>query len=159
MINRGWLEILGNRVPSIHRGEDLNLMDLFFAEVGIRGYMDNWQDGICALLVTLQQDVLVYQDPLAIANLQRYLRDPDVPTDWQVRGANLLTLSGMPLRLSLPGDAPRDYIVVINTVGSERFIPDPMLMIFSVFPEDEEVSGRWQARLAGNSYDHPLLPY
>ncbi len=82
-----------------------------------------------------------------------------MPTDWQVRGANLLTLSGMPLQLSLPGDVPRNYIVAINTVGSERFIPDPMLMIFSVFPEDEEVSGRWQERLAGNRYEHPLLPY
>ena len=159
MINRGWVEILGKRVSSFHHETDFNLMDIFFAEDGLRRYMDNWQDGICALLVTMQQDVLIYQDRAAIANLQRYLKDPDLPADWQVRGANLLTLSGMYLRLSLPGDEPRNYIIVINTVGSERFIPDPMLMIFSVFPQDEEVAGRWQTRLAGNSYEHPLLPY
>jgi len=159
MINRGWVEVLGARVPSIHQETDFNLMDIFLAEDGIRHYMDNWQDGVCALLMTLQQDVLMYQDPSAIASLQRYLKDPALPADWQVRGANLLTLSGMHLRLSLPGDEPRNYIVVINTVGSERFIPDPMLMIFSVFPQDEEVAGRWQARLADNSYEHPLLPY
>ncbi len=159
MINRGWVEILGRRMSENDLQAGFNLMDVFFAEQGLRRYMENWQDAICALLVTLQQDVLVYQDPLTIANLQRYLRDPELPTDWQVRGANLLTLSGMHLQLSLPGDEPRNFIVVINTVGSERFIPDPMLMIFSVFPEDDEVAVQWQARLAGNSYEHPLLPY
>ena len=159
MINRGWVEILGNRIPSIHKLAAFNLMDVFFAGDGLRRYMENWQDGICALLVTLQQDVLIYQDPAAIANLQRYLKDPDLPADWQVRGANLLTLSGMHIQLSLPEDEPRKFIMVINTVGSERFIPDPMLMIFSVFPEDVQVAGQWQARLEGNSYAHPLLPY
>ena len=159
MINRGWMEILGSRIPSIHRQSRLNLMDVFFAEDGLRLYMENWEDGICALLVTLQQDVLMYQDPLAIANLQRYLKDPGLPADWQLRGANLLTLSGMYIRLSLPGDESRNYVVVFNTVGSERFIPDPMLMIFSVFPQDEEVVERWQGRMSGKDYEHPLLPY
>lgn len=159
MVNRGWVEILGNRVSSFQHATGFNLMDIFFAKEGLRRYMDNWQDGICALLVTMQQDVFIYQDPMAIANLQRYLKDPDLPADWQVRGANLLTLSGMYLRLSLPGDEPRNFIVVINTVGSERFIPDPMLMIFSVFPQDDEVADAWQARLRGNTYEHTLLPY
>lgn len=159
MINRGWVEILGRRGSSLHHDPNFNLMDIFFAKDGLRRYMENWQDGICALLVTMQQDVLIYQDPAAIANLQRYLKDPDLPADWQVRGANLLTLSGMYLRLVLPGDEPRNYIVVINTVGSERFIPDPMLMIFSVFPQDDEVADAWQARLTGNTYEHALLPY
>ena len=126
MINRGWVEILGKRNASMRGAMEFNLMDVFFAEDGLRRYMDNWQDAICAMLVTLQQDVLIYQDPLTIVNLQRYLKDPDLPADWQVRGANLLTLSGMHLQLSLPEDIPRNYIVVINTVGSERFIPDPM---------------------------------
>lgn len=159
MINRGWVEILGKRMAPAGATGEFNLMDVFFAEDGIRQYMDNWQDNICALLVTIQQDVLVYQDPTAIANLQRYLKDPGLPLDWQVRGANLLTLSGMFLQLSLPGDETRNYIVVINTVGSERFIPDPMLMIFSVFPQDDEVADAWQARLAGKTFEHPLLHY
>ncbi len=159
MINRGWVEILGRRIAAMDDPGGFNLMDVFFAEDGIRQYMENWQDSICALLVTIQQDVLVYQDPTAIANLQRYLKDPGLPADWQVRGANLLTLSGMYLRLSLPGDETRNYIVVINTVGSERFIPDPMLMIFSVFPQDDEVAEAWRARLEGKTGDHPLLHY
>ena len=157
MLNRGWLEIIGNRVPSIHLQDHFNVMDIFLAKDGLKPYMEDWEDGVCAMLVALQQEVLMFQDRQSITTLQRYLADGSIPRDWQVRGANRLTLSGMYSRISLPGDKPRNYLHVFNTVGSVRFVPDPVLMIYSIFPEDEEVGDRWRERLQGDNYAHPLL--
>lgn len=160
MLNRGWLEIMGKLIPSVHQQPNFNLMDIFLAEDGLKPYMEDWEDTVCALLVTLQQEVLMFQDRASITTLQRYLADSSIPRDWQARGANRLTLSGMYNRITLPGDdAPRTYLHVFNTVGSLRFVPDPVLMIYSIFPSDQEIADLWQSRLKGDSYDHPLLQY
>ena len=159
MLNRGWIEIIGKRVPSVHQQAHFNVMDIFLAKDGLKSYMEDWEDVVCAMLVALQQEVLMYQDRLSITTLQRYLADSSIPQDWQVRGANRLTLSGMYNRISLPGDKPRNYLHVFNTVGSVRVVPDPVLMIYSIFPDDEEVADKWGERLQGNNYEHPLLGY
>lgn len=159
MLNRGWLEIIGQRVPSVHRQGQFNVMDIFLAEDGLKPYMENWEDAVCAMLVTLQQEVLMFQDGQSITTLRRYLADSSIPRDWQIRGANLLTLSGMYSRISLPDDRPRTYLQVLNTVGSVRVVPDPILMIYSIFPDSEELTETWHDRLRGNSYEHPLLNY
>jgi hypothetical protein len=134
-------------------------MDIFLAKDGLKSYMEDWEDAVCAMLVALQQEVLMYQDRLSITTLQRYLADSSIPQDWQVRGANRLTLSGMYNRIFLPGDKPRNYLHVFNTVGSVRVVSDPVLMIYSIFPDEEEVADKWRERLQGNNYEHPLLGY
>lgn len=159
MVNRGWVEVIGKRVPSISGKAEFNVMDIFMAEDGLKPYMENWQDVICATLVSLQQEVLMFQDRQCIATLQRILKHDAIPLDWQLRGANRLTLSGMYSRIFLPDDEPRDYLHVLNTVGSSRVVPDPVLMIYSIFPEEEAVVQRWYERLQGSTYDDPLLPY
>jgi hypothetical protein len=40
-----------------------------------------------------------------------------------------------------------------------RFVPDPVLMIYSIFPSDQEIADLWRSRLKGDSYEHPLLQY
>ncbi|TDG11811.1 XRE family transcriptional regulator [Seongchinamella unica] len=157
MLNRAWVEVIGKQVPSIHRQTHFNVMDMFLAPDGLKLYMENWQDVICALLVTLQQEVLMFQDADSITTLQRYLADPSVPSDWQIRGANRMSMSGMYSRINLPGDRPRDYLHVLNIVGSLRVVPDPVLMIYSIFTEDEEQAEAWRQRLIGSTYQHPLL--
>ena len=159
MVNRGWLEIIGKRVPSLQGKVHFNVMDIFMAEDGLKQYMENWEDTICATLVSLQQEVLLFQDRQSILTLQRLLKNDAIPRDWQVRGANLLTLSGMYSRIFLPDDKPRNYLHVLNTVGSSRVVPDPVLMIYSIFPEEEALVERWRERLQGKCYEHPLLPY
>jgi transcriptional regulator with XRE-family HTH domain len=159
MVNRGWVEIIGRQVPSVQRQRQFNVLDIFLAEDGLKRYMADWQDLVCAMLVALQQEVLMMQDSKSITTLQRYLADKSIPRDWQVRGASRLTLSGMYSQLALPGDEPRNYLHVINTVGSVRLVPDPVLMIYSVFPEEDEVACRWRDRLQDGGNDHPLLPY
>ena len=94
MVNRGWLEIIGKRVPSLQGKVQFNIMDIFMAEDGLKQYMENWQDTICATLVSLQQEVLMFQDRQSITTLQRFLKNDTIPRDWQVRGASRLTLQG-----------------------------------------------------------------
>jgi len=82
----------------------------------------------------------MFQDRQSITTLQRYLADRSIPKNWQIRGANRLTLSGIYSHISLPGDTPRDYLQVFNTEGSLRVVPEPVLMIHSIFTEDEELA-------------------
>jgi hypothetical protein len=101
----------------------------------------------------------MFEDRKSITTLQRILEDKSIPPDWQIRGANKLTLSGMYNRLTLPGDTTRTYMHVFNTVGSTRVEPDPALMIYSLFPQDEEVGQVWQQWVDKGRATHPLLPY
>jgi len=159
MVNRAWIEIIGKRVPSVLAQEHFNIMDIFLAKDGLKPFMENWEDSVCAMLVALQQEVLMFEDRLSINTLQRYLADRSIPRDWKVRGANRLTISGMNIRMSLPDDKPRNYLHVFNTVGSARVVPDPVLMIYSIFADDEAVRDNWSHRLRGNRYVHSLLGY
>jgi hypothetical protein len=54
MVNRGWVEILGKQVPSIGQQSECNVLDIYFAEDGLKPYIEDWEETICALLVTLQ---------------------------------------------------------------------------------------------------------
>jgi transcriptional regulator with XRE-family HTH domain len=159
MVNRGWIEILGKRVPSLQQKSSFNLLDIYFSEDGLKPFIEDWEDTVCALLVALQQEVIMFEDRAAINTLQHVLADNSIPVDWRTRGANRMTLSGMYNRLCLPGEKPRTYLHVFNTVGSMRFEPDPALMIYSIFPRDEETTMAWHGRLQANIYQHPLLMY
>lgn len=53
----------------------------------------------------------------------------------------------------------RLYIARAQGGVSVRVVPDPVLMIYSIFPDDEQVADKWRERLQGNSYEHPLLGY
>ncbi len=159
MVSRGWMAIMGPQVPSVHARPRFNLADVFFVPDGLRPHMENWEDAVCALLVALQQEVLMFQDRDTVAALRHYLADESVPADWKVRGANLLTMSGMRIRIRLPGDEVRTYLQVFNTVGSVRFVPDPVLMIYSIFPCDQVVADHWHALVGKATPTHPLLRY
>jgi transcriptional regulator with XRE-family HTH domain len=160
MMNRAWMEILGQRVPSIHKQPEFNILDLLFAEDGLKPYMDDWEEITSALLVSIQQEVLMFQDIESVSTLQRFLCDKSLPADWKIRGANRLTLSGMYTRISLPDHEPQVYLQVFNTVGATRVMPEPALMIYSIYPEDQKTAELWGKRLAKKKkYKHPLLKY
>ncbi len=159
MVNKGWLEVIGNRVPSLSDVPHFNLLDMIISEDGLRPYMDDWEESVCTLLVFLQQEVLLYQDRSSIETLQRYLKDNRVPSDWKVRGANRLTTAGLYTRISIPGTEPNLYMQVFNTVGLSRFMPEPALMIYSIYPMDWSVGEEWRERMQGKDYSHPLLKY
>jgi transcriptional regulator with XRE-family HTH domain len=159
MVNKGWLAIIAAQVPSILDKAQFNLADIILAEDGFRRYMDDWEDTAAALLVSLQQEVLMFEDAKSIATLQHYLANSAIPADWKIRGANRLTLSGMRSRITLPDDQPRDYMHVFNTVGSVRLVPDPALMIYSIIPMDDDVTEHWYRRLRKGGFSHPLLAY
>ena len=160
MMNRAWMAILGQQVPSIHQSDEFNILDLLFAEDGLKPYMDDWEEIISAMLVSLQQEVLMFQDRESITALQLYLSSKSLPTNWKSRGASRLTTSGMYTRITLPSYETQTYLTVVNTVGATRAMPEPALMILSVYPEDQNTAKRWRQWVSSKkSYQHALLKY
>ncbi len=159
MMNKAWAEIIGNRIPSIQQRADFNLLDIYLAEDGLRLYMDKWQDMVCALLVALQQEVLLFQEESSKATLNKYSKHKLTPVDWQQRGASKLKSSGMYSQIKLPNSEPQTFLNVLTSVGGMRFIPEPMLMVFSIFPKDASLLDTWRKRMEGKSYQHALLKY
>lgn len=158
-VNKAWLEIIGSRIPDMTSGSSFNVIDLVISKEGLRPYIQDWESIVCALLVFLQQEVLTFQDRSSIETLQHYLRDSDIPTDWRSRGANRLTTSGMYTRIRFPGEEPQVFMHVINTVGLSRFLPEPALMTYSIYPQNWSVGELWQERIDNNQYEHPCLKY
>lgn len=160
MMNRAWMAILGQQVQSIHQHDEFNILDLLFADDGLKPYMDDWEEIISALLVTLQQEVLIFQDQESITALQLYLSSKALPVDWKSRGARRLTTSGMYTRITLPSYDTQTYLTVFNTVGASRAMPEPALMILTVYPEDQNTAKRWQKWVSSKkNYRHSLLKY
>lgn len=159
MLNKAWLEVIGNRVPSLANASRFNLLDMIMSDDGLSLFMEDWEDNICTLLVFLQQEVLLYQDRSSIETLQRYLNDSRIPRDWKARGAHRLTTAGLYTRITIPGSDPSLYMQVFNTVGLSRFMPEPVLMIYNIYPVDWSVTEQWRQRMEGKSYSHPLLKY
>ena len=150
MINRAWLELVCQYAPATAETDSFNLIDFIFAEQGFRPYLQDWEDTICALIMTLQQDVLMYQDPAAVSLLQRILAEPEVPDDWRQRGANQMNITGFMTRTHLPGQKPERQMHVVHTVGATSFVSEPKLMIYTIYPTNPDRASVWESQIAAS---------
>ncbi len=159
MINRAWLEVICQYAPATAATDSFNLIDLIFAKEGFRPYLEDWEEAVCALIMTLQQDVLMYQDPAAIGLLHRVLAEPEVPADWRQRGSNQMNITGFMTRTHLPGQASEKQMHVVHTVGATSFVSEPKLMIYTIYPANPDRISVWEEQVSSCEKTHPLLFY
>lgn len=159
MVNRALVEIIGGRAEQVRTDPGFNILELFTGDLGLKPYIRNWEDTICALLVTLQQEVLMFQQETAASLLQRLLRDKDIPADWRQRGSRHMNVSGLQTTTCFPGEQPQQHLHVVHTVGATSFVSEPRLMIYTIYPRDMSLGEEWAERIRGKEIRHPLLPY
>ncbi|WP_090366556.1 helix-turn-helix domain-containing protein [Ferrimonas sediminum] len=159
MINRAWLELICSFAPQTAQTADFNLVDLVFTDKGFKPYLIGWEDTVCALILTLQQDVLMYQDSCASKLLQRILAEGSVPKDWRQRGSKQMNVTGFVTTIELPGQPREQQMHVFHTVGATSFISEPKLMIYTIYPKNPKSDPLWHKRVASCTKKHPLLPY
>ncbi|WP_417347191.1 helix-turn-helix domain-containing protein [Ferrimonas sp.] len=159
MINRGMLTLIKRFTPITAAKDSFNMVDLIFTEQGFKPFLIGWEDTICALLMTLQQDILMYQDPWASQLLQRVLQEKSVPKDWRKRGSKQMNVTGFVTTTEFPGRGVEQWMHVFHTVGATSFVSEPKLMIHAIFPKEHCCDPKWEELVSRCDADHPLLPY
>ncbi|WP_169308382.1 helix-turn-helix domain-containing protein [Ferrimonas aestuarii] len=159
MINRAFVAMVHHYAPLVADAESFNMIDLIFTDRGFKPFLIGWEDTICALVLTLQQDVLMYQDPCSIKLLQRILKEPSLPKDWRKRGSKQMNVTGFVTTTQFPGKEIEQQMHVVHTVGATSFVSEPKLMIYTIYPKDFSAGRRWQAYLDQFDGNHHLLPY
>ncbi|WP_461535803.1 helix-turn-helix domain-containing protein [Spongorhabdus nitratireducens] len=159
MINKAWLELILQFVPAAAESDGFNLIDLIFNDQSFKSYLMDWEDTVCSLLLTLQQEVLMYQEPLTIKLLQRALSEKEVPADWKQRGSQQMNITGYMSTMCLPGHEPERHMHVFHTVGATSFVSEPKLMLHTIYPVNQDRIPQWEHMVKESDKTHPLLFY
>ena len=152
MVNRGWVGL--NRQRPQSDSSRLNAYHLYFSDRGLRQQVLDWEDLACALLVNLQQEVLLTEHAQAQEILNELLRYPGIPEDWRQRGARVPYSNSFKVRLQLPDGDQQTFIAINNTLGATPYVASPRLILSALHPLQRD---RWLARSELAGLSHPLL--
>ena len=131
-----------------------NAYELMISDQGLRPHLQHWEDVASALLMTLQQEILLTDDAATQAILDNLLKLPQLPKDWRQIGAKVPPNHSFTLQLLHPQDGHQTYVVTNNTIGATPFVCEPRRILTCLNPV-EGVPAVDRARF--NSLSHPLL--
>lgn len=154
MVNRGWLHL---NLAHVHLfGEDLpsNSYHMYFSNLALRKQLLDWEDLACALLVNLQQEALLTEDPRAQGVLDELMQYKGVPEDWAQRGARMPYSHSFKIRLQRDTGGADTFIAVNNTVGATPYVAQPRLLLSALHPLAPE---QWPSKQELSELEHPLL--
>lgn len=114
--------------------ETNNILELLFDPNGFRPFVENWEEVALVLLHRIQRESMMHQDRKSDL-LDRLMRYPDIPTDWNLSGYQSnsepmvhVILSMGPVRLKL--------FSTLATFGTAIDVTMQELMIEHYFPVD-----------------------
>jgi transcriptional regulator with XRE-family HTH domain len=159
MVNKAWLRFFtDNSQPgAVHK--PLNSYRLYFCEEGLRPYLINWDTLSCAILMALQQEVLLKEDPAALQILEELLTYPNIPPDWKRRAVSIPFSSYYTVNFRLKDNSMHSYHSVSSTVGASPYISEPRLLVHSIYPRFGSTYSTLEELENDDSLIHPLLYY
>lgn len=136
LVNRAWAVIWRAALGDVVDRPDANSYGFFFMNGGWREKTVNAEDVGSWLLMSIQQEVLLHDDPRAVRLLDEFQAQPYVPRDWAKRAALARPSYFYPsVNLRRSGGA-RDYWVTTHSVGSYPMSLGARLWINVVYPQD-----------------------
>ncbi len=153
MVNRGWIHLNRDHLQEFGESSLENSYHMYFSERGLRKQLLDWEDLACALLVNLQQEVLLTDDQQAGRVLEELLQYSDVPADWARRGARIPYSHSFKIRSQLD-QQQITWIAVNNTVGATPYVAQPRLLLSALHPLD---ASQWPLLEQLLQLEHPLL--
>ena len=154
MVNRGWIQLNQDHLHLFGVELPNNAYHMYFSNLALRKRLLDWEDLACALLVNLQQEALLTEDPQAQQVMDELLQYPGIPEDWAQRGARVPYSSSFKIRLQRDDGEADTYIAINNTVGATPYVRQPRLLVSAMHPLD---SSRWPGKDALEGLEHPLL--
>ncbi|MFT5887879.1 MAG: transcriptional regulator with XRE-family HTH domain [Zhongshania sp.] len=158
MVNRGWLGFYGKTLSSNDMEGVSNFYDFLFSRRGVGKLVNNWENTLSVILMSMQQVALFSNKPEDQITLDRLIAHPAVPDDWRKRGAKLEPMASFRVQADFEGVLATFYNVSTNVgaLGSNAFVSEPRLTINTLYPEDDNVD---LSGLVDGVPDHPLLFY
>jgi len=158
MVNRGWVGFYQNAISTEALNQVNNHYDFLFSHQGAGNMMSGWGDTLSVILMSLQQAVLMGADKVNQEMLDRLVKSPNVPKDWQQRGARLEPMASFRVQAEFNGSLERFFSVsqTVGALGPNAFVSEPRLTINTLYPEDESLD---LSSLIEGELKHPLLPY
>jgi transcriptional regulator with XRE-family HTH domain len=155
LVNRGWIYFQQRYNTAFMSGDCYNSYHLYFSGEGLRPLLHDWEDIACALLVNLQQEVLLTEDTGAQQVLDELLAYPGIPDNWRQRGAAVAFNHNF--RFAFGGNMEESHtiIAVNNTIGVTPYVSQPRLIVNSLHPLDDSLLPN--AQQLAQVPDHPLL--
>lgn len=158
MVNRGWVGFYSSAIPREQLSRVSNHFDFLFSRQGGGSLMSGWEDTLSVILMSLQQGVLMSGDPENQRTLERLLASPNVPADWQQRGAALEPMASYRVEVEFNGARQRFFSVsqTVGAMGPNAYVSEPHLTVTTLYPEDETLD---LSALTEGDLQHPLLAY
>ncbi len=156
MVNHGWIHLNRGHLEELGGALRMNAYHMYFSGLGLRKQLVDWEDLACALLVNLQQEVLLTEDQQSIQVLDELLQYSDVPADWAQRGARIPYSHSFKIRRQREGDPEQvdTFIAINNTVGATPYVAQPRLLLSALHPLDP---GQWPQLPQIDQLQHSLL--
>lgn len=154
MVNRGWLYLNQEELQDTTQPMPMNAYHMYFSSRGIRRQILDWEDLACALLVNLQQEVLMTEDEAARQMLDELLSYQGIPKDWRLRGAGIPYAQSFKVQRQLPDGGIETFIAINTTLGATPYVPRPRLILSALHPLNR---ARWANSEDLSSLTHPKL--
>ena len=153
MVNRGWLHL--NHESGEHRSNlAMNAYHRYFSSLGLRDHLLNWDDLACALLLNLQQEVMLTDDDTAQALLAELLQYPGIPENWRQRAASIPYAHSFKIQFRVAPEQIVTFIAINTTVGATPYVSRPRMILTALHPiHDQE----WVSLDAIAHLQHPKL--
>lgn len=158
MVNKGWVAFFQNVVSPEALAKVNNHFDFLFSRQGAGNIVSGWEDTLSVILMSLQQVSLMNGDQAVQELLNRLLKSPNVPDDWQQRGARLEPMSSYRVQMSFNGSLQKFFSVShnIGALGPNAFVSEPNLTVSTLYPENENLD---LSSMIEGDITHPLLFY
>ncbi len=158
MVNKGWVGFFQNVVSPEALEKVNNHFDFLFSRQGAGHIMSGWEDTLSVILMSLQQTTLMNEDKDVEQLLERLSKSPNVPDDWQQRGAKLEPMASYRVQMEFNGALQKFFSVSQNVgaLGPNAFVSAPYLTVSTLYPEDENLD---LSSLIEGEIKHPLLFY
>lgn len=158
MVNRGWVGFYRSAIPEDALNDVSDHFDFLFSRQGAQHLLSNWEDTLSVILMSLQQNVLLTGDLHSQEKLNRLLASPNVPKDWQQRGASYEPMASFRVEVEFNGVLQSFFNVsqTVGAMGPNAYVSEPNLTVHTLYPEDEAFD---LSEIIEGDFKHPLLFY
>ncbi|QIL88576.1 helix-turn-helix domain-containing protein [Microbulbifer sp. SH-1] len=139
MVNRSWVIFHQDVLPKNTLGKVRNHYELLFTRPRSSHTSTQWQNTLAMILMSIQQEALLTNDPVYYAMVRDLTNLPNAPQDWQKAASDQEPMTSYRVELEYKGRVRSYYSVnlMVGALGPASFTSAPQLSINTLYPAGE----------------------